>query len=155
MNSPSSTTPSQRPIRVLIAEDAFVVRSALTAALSCDDSIQYVGEAENGEEAIRLCAQLEPDLVLMDLVMPVMDGIEATRIIRSRWPQTRVIALTSFGDEELVQGALEAGAISYLLKAIPADELLGAIHAANEGQSTLHPDVARFASTGRSNIPTG
>ncbi len=128
MNDSSPVKPSRDRIRVLIVEDAYVVRSALSAALLCDDDLQLVAEAENGEQAVQLCGRVQPDLVLMDLVMPVMNGIEATRIIRSRWPQTRVIALTSIGHEDLAGQALEAGAISCLFKAISADDLLRALH---------------------------
>ncbi len=132
-------------IRVLLVEDSEVVRSALTAALFCDDTLEVVGEAENGQQAVEMCARLQPDLVMMDLLMPVMDGIEATRRIRAARPETCVVALTSFGDENLVQGALEAGVIAYLLKTVSADELTRAIHAAYEGKPTLHPDVVRAA----------
>jgi NarL family two-component system response regulator LiaR len=105
--------------------------------------LELVGEAGGGEEAVRLCEQLRPDVVLMDLVMPGMDGAVATRAIRERCPQIQVIALTSFKEKELVQGALEAGAIGYLLKNVAANELAGAIRAAHAGRPTLAPEAAQ------------
>jgi NarL family two-component system response regulator LiaR len=104
------------PIRVMLVDDHAVVRSGLGAFLLAFDDLELVGEAGGGEEAVRLCEQLEPDVVLMDLVMPGMDGAAATRAIRERCPQIQVIALTSFKEKELVHKALEAGAIGYLLK---------------------------------------
>jgi NarL family two-component system response regulator LiaR len=130
-------------IRVLLVDDHAVVRSGLSAFLMAFDDLELVGEASNGEEAIRLCSKLQPDVVLMDLVMPVMDGSTATRAIRERFPETKVVALTSFQEEKLVQEALEAGAISYLLKNVSADELVNAIRSANAGQSTLAPEAAK------------
>ena len=133
----------EKPIRVMLVDDHAVVRSGLGAFLLAFDDLELVGEAGGGEEAVRLCEQLEPDVVLMDLVMPRMDGAAATRIIRERCPQIQVIALTSFKEKELVQGALEAGAIGYLLKNVTADELADAIRAAHAGRSTLAPEAAQ------------
>jgi NarL family two-component system response regulator LiaR len=130
-------------IRVMIVDDHAVVRSGLAAFLLASDDLELVGEAGSGEEAIRLCVQVQPDVVLMDLVMPKMDGVATTRAIRERCPQVQIIALTSFKEEELVQGALQAGAISYLLKNVSADELAGAIRAAHAGRSTLAPEAAQ------------
>ena len=107
------------------------------------DDLELAGEAANGEEAVRLCEQLKPDVVLMDLVMPVMDGAAATRAIRQRCPHIQIIALTSFKEKELVQGALEAGAIGYLLKNVSVDELANAIRDAHAGRSTVSPEVTR------------
>lgn len=132
-----------RPIRVLLVDDHAVVRSGLSAFLLAFDDLELVGEAASGEEAVRLCSQLQPDVVLMDLVMPGMDGVAATRAIRERWSQIQVIALTSFREEELVQGALQAGAIGYLLKNVSAIELANAIRAAHLGQPTLAPEAAQ------------
>lgn len=132
-----------KPIRVMIVDDHAVVRSGLAAFLLAFDDLELVGEADSGEEAVRLCAQVQPDVVLMDLVMPKMDGATATRAIRERCPEVQVIALTSFKEEELVQGVLQAGAISYLLKNVSADELVGAIRAAHAGRSTLAPEAAQ------------
>ena len=131
------------PIRVMLVDDHAVVRSGLSAFLLAFDDLELVGEAGSGEEAVRLCDRLKPDVVLMDLVMPGMDGAQATRAIRERCPQIQVIALTSFKEKELVQGALEAGAIGYLLKNVTADELATAIRAAHAGRPTLAPEAAR------------
>ena len=130
-------------IRVLLVDDHAVVRSGLGAFLLAFDDLELVGEASGGEEAVRLCPQVRPDVVLMDLVMPGMDGAAATRAIRQRCPHIQVIALTSFKEKELVQGALEAGAIGYLIKNISADELADAIRAAYAGKPTLAPEAAQ------------
>jgi NarL family two-component system response regulator LiaR len=126
-----------RSIRVMIVDDHAMVRTGLAAFLEVSDGLDLVGQATNGQEAVELCEQFQPDVVLMDLVMPEMDGVTATRIIRERWPQVQVIALTSFQEKELVQEALEAGAISYLLKNVSMDELTEAVRAADAGRSTL------------------
>ena len=131
------------PIRVMLVDDHAVVRSGLGAFLMAFDDLELVGEAGGGEEAVRLCVQVKPDVVLMDLVMPGMDGPTATRVIRERCPGIQVIALTSFKEEELVQRALEAGAIGYLLKNISAGELVDAIRAAHAGRPTLAPEAAQ------------
>jgi NarL family two-component system response regulator LiaR len=127
---------SQERIRVLIVDDHATVRTGLKFfVLACDD-LELVGEADCGEQALVLCAQVEPDVVLMDLVMPGMDGVSATRAIHRRYPDIHVIGLTSFEDHLLVRGALEAGAISYLIKNVSADELANAIRAAHaEGRA--------------------
>ena len=134
------------PIRVMIVDDHSMVRKGLATILKVKPGLELVGEASNGQEALELCAQVKPDVILMDLVMPEMDGAAATRAIRARWPQMQVIALTSFKEKELVQGALEAGAISYLLKSISADELISAIREAYAGRPTLAPEVAQVLS---------
>lgn len=131
------------PIRVMLVDDHAVVRSGLSAFLLAFDDLELVGEAGGGEEAVRLCEQVQPDVVLMDLVMPGMDGAAATRAIRERWPQIQVIALTSFKEKELVQGALEAGAIGYLLKNVSAEELANAIRKAHAGKPALAPEAAQ------------
>ncbi len=132
------------PIRVLVVDDHDMIRSSLAAVLlACDDMVQ-VGEAKNGTQALQLCEQLHPDVVLMDLVMPEIDGTTATRLIRERWPNIQVIALTSFGEEELIRGAIKAGAISYLLKNVSAEELAKAIRAARRGESTLSPEALKI-----------
>ena len=129
-------------IRILLVDDHAVVRSGLSAFLLAFDDLELVGEAGSGEEAVRLCTQVAPDVVLMDLVMPGMDGAQATRAIRAECPQVQVVALTSFKENELVQGALEAGAIGYLLKNVSADELADAIRKAHAGRATLAPEAA-------------
>jgi len=132
-----------KPIRVLLVDDHAVVRSGLGAFLLAFDDLELIGEAGSGEEAVRLCAQRQPDVVLMDLVMPGMDGAAATRAIKERCPHVHVIALTSFKEKELVEGALQAGAIGYLLKNVSADELADAIRAAHAGRPTLAPEAAQ------------
>jgi serine phosphatase RsbU (regulator of sigma subunit)/DNA-binding NarL/FixJ family response regulator len=129
------------PIRVLIVDDHAVVRNGLKTVLRIYDDLEVVGEASNGKEAVDLCRQVRPDVVLMDLMMPIMDGAEATKAIRQRCPQMQVIALTSFKEKELVQGALEAGAIGYLIKNVSTEELVDAIRAAHTGKPTLAPGV--------------
>jgi NarL family two-component system response regulator LiaR len=114
-----------------------MVRTGLATFLEVSDDLDLVGQATNGQEAVELCEQFQPDVVLMDLAMPEMDGVTATRIIRGRWPQVQVIALTSFQEKELVQDALQAGAISYLLKNVSMDDLTEAVRAAHAGRSTL------------------
>ncbi len=120
-----------------------MLRRGLATFLKIYDDLILVGEAATGEAAIQLCGRLLPDVVLMDLVMSGMDGLEATRVIHQQFPTVRVIALTSFNEEGLVQNALQAGAISYLLKDVSADELAKAIRAAHAGQSTLSPAAAQ------------
>jgi NarL family two-component system response regulator LiaR len=129
-------------INVIIVDDHAVVRGGLRLFLLAFEDLELVGEAGNGKQALELCAKLEPDVVLMDLVMPGMDGVQATQVIRERYPQIQVIALTSFEEEELVQAALESGAISYLLKNVSAGELAAAIRAAHAGRATLAPEAA-------------
>ncbi len=132
-----------KPIRVMLVDDHAVVRSGLAAFLYVFDDLELVAEAKDGKEAIALCESLSPDVILMDLVMPVMDGAAATKAIRDRWPHVQVVALTSFKEEELVQAALQAGAIGYLLKNISADELAAAIRSAYQGKPTLAPEAAQ------------
>jgi NarL family two-component system response regulator LiaR len=126
-----------RTIRVMIVDDHDMVRIGLAAFLEVCDDLDLVAQATNGREAVKLCELSQPDVILMDLVMPEMDGVTATGIIRERWPQVQVIALTSFQEKELVQDALEAGAISYLLKNVSMADLSKAIQAAHVGRSTL------------------
>jgi len=130
-------------IRVMIVDDHRVVRSGLKTLLLTFDDLKVVAEATGGEEAVRLCAEVKPDVVLMDLVMPGMDGIAATKAIRGVCPGTRVVALTSFGDQERVQAALKAGAIGYLLKDVSDVELVTAIRNAAAGRPTLAVDAQR------------
>ena len=136
-------TAKEKQIRVLLVDDHTVVRSGLGAVLMANDDFVLVGEAGDGQEAIRLCEQLQPDVVLMDLMMPVLDGVTATKIIREKWANVNVIALTSFKEKEMVEGALKAGAISYLLKTVTAEELESAIRCAVVGQSRLSPEATQ------------
>lgn len=132
-----------KPIRVMLVDDHAVVRSGLAAFLTAFDDLELVGEASSGERAVALCGQAQPDVVLMDLMMPGMDGATATKLIRERHPEIQVIALTSFKEKEWVEGALKAGAIGYLLKDVSADELANAIRAAAAGKPTLAADAAQ------------
>jgi two-component system, NarL family, response regulator LiaR len=128
-------------IRILITDDHGVVRQGLRMFLSLDPEMEVVGEAANGQEALALARDLKPDVVLMDLLMPVMDGIEATRAIRSELPEVEVIALTSVLDDGSVTGAVRAGALGYLLKDTDSEELGRAIKAAAEGRVHLAPEA--------------
>jgi NarL family two-component system response regulator LiaR len=128
-------------IRVLVVDDHDMVRRGLAAFLDVQPDLELVAEAHNGARALQLCQRLLPDVVLMDLIMPEMDGITAVQTITATWPEIRVIALTSFPDKELVQRALQAGAVSYLLKNITAEELATAIRAAYRGRATVSPEV--------------
>ena len=129
-------------IRVMLVDDHAVVRSGLGAFLSVMPDLELVGEAENGDEAVVRCGLLKPDVVLMDLIMPGIDGVTATRLIHEKYPCVRILALTSFQEDTLVQGALQAGATGYLMKNISARELASAIHAAYQGKMTLAPEAA-------------
>jgi two-component system, NarL family, response regulator LiaR len=120
-----------------------VVRSGLGAFLSIIPDLELVGEAENGDLAVVRCGHLRPDVILMDLMMPGTDGVTATRLIREKYPQTQVIALTSFQEDELVQNAMKAGAVGYLMKNVSAQELTVAIRAARSGKMTLSPEAAQ------------
>jgi len=130
-------------IRVMLVDDHNVVRSGLATFLRAYEDLELVGEATNGQEAVRLCRQVNPDVILMDLMMPEMDGIAATRAILAEYPDIKIIAMTSFEDEQLVHGVLAAGAISYLLKNVASEELSKAIRDAASGRSTLAPEAAR------------
>jgi NarL family two-component system response regulator LiaR len=131
------------PIRVMLVDDHAVVRSGLAAFLTAFDDLELVAEAGGGEEAVRLCDEAKPDVMLMDLVMPGMDGAASTKAIREKCPHIQVIALTSFKEKDLVESALKAGAIGYLLKNVSADELADAIRAAVAGRPTLAPEAAQ------------
>ena len=136
MTSPSS------PIRVLVVDDHAMVRRGLATFLKAFDDLELAGEAASGQAAVQLSAQLQPDVVLMDMVMSDMDGAAATRLIRRQSDSVQVIALTSFKEKILIQSAMHAGAIGYLLKDVSADELAQAIRAAHAGRVTLAPEAA-------------
>lgn len=140
------------PIRVMVVDDHAMVRRGLATILKVFDDLELAGEAENGAAAIHLCGEILPDVVLMDMVMPEMDGATATRAICEKYPQVQVIALTSFKEGDLVKNALEAGAIGYLLKDVSADELVRAIRAAHAGRATLSPEAAQ-ALVENANLP--
>lgn len=131
------------PIKVMLVDDHNVVRSGLGAFLMVYDDLDLVAEAGSGEEALRLCQQHQPDVILMDLIMPGMDGATTTEKVCQQFPDVKVLALTSFKEKELVQGALQAGAIGYLLKNVSADELADAIRSAYDGKPTLAPEAAQ------------
>ena len=131
------------PIRVMLVDDHAVVRSGLSAFLLAFDDLELVGEASNGSEAVRLCRDIQPDVILMDMVMPEMDGATATQQIRQKFSNVQVIALTSFKEDNLIHRALEAGAIGYLLKNVGADDLADAIRDAHTGRPTLAPEAAQ------------
>jgi len=135
-------SPSQ-PIRVMLVDDHAMVRKGLATFLKVFDDLELAGEAESGAAAIQLCGEVLPDVILMDMVMPDMDGATATRVIRQKYPHVLVIALTSFKEGELIKNALEAGAIAYLLKDVSADDLVRAIRAAHAGRATLSPEAAQ------------
>ena len=129
-------------ITVVIVDDHFVVRQGVRALLETQAEISIVGEAASGEEAVRLCADQAPDVVLMDLLMPGLNGVEATRQIKQVSPRSQVIVLTSYHEDEHILPAIRAGALSYLLKEASPDELLAAVVKAAQGESTIHPRVA-------------
>lgn len=141
------------PIRVLIVDDHAMVRKGLGAFLRVAPDLELVGEAGSGAEALRACADYRPDVVLMDLVMPEMDGATATRHIREEHPDIQVIALTSFQEKELVQNAVQAGAISYLLKHVSAEELTEAIRAAHAGRATLAQEALQALTQAATSAP--
>ncbi|WCN39445.1 response regulator [Aneurinibacillus uraniidurans] len=128
-------------ISVLFVDDHEMVRIGVTSYLSAQPDMEVVGEAENGKQAVELALRLRPDIILMDLVMQEMDGIEATKQIMEQWPDARIIIVTSFLDDEKVYPALEAGATSYLLKTSRASDIADAVRATYHGQSVLEPEV--------------
>jgi NarL family two-component system response regulator LiaR len=132
---------AQTPIRIVIVDDHAMLRKGLAVFLTSYHDLQLVGEAANGKEGLALCAAQKPDIVLMDLMMPIMDGVSAARLIRHNFPKIKVIALTSFGEERLIKDALEAGVIGYLFKKISADDLAKAIRAAQDGIATYAQEV--------------
>ena len=135
--------PEAKRIRVMLVDDHAVVRSGLSAFLMVYPDLELVGEAESGEEAVARAALIQPDVILMDLVMPGMDGVATTRAIRQKYPDIQIVALTSFKEENLVQGALQAGAMGYLLKNVSATELASAIRSAYARRMTLSSEAAQ------------
>jgi NarL family two-component system response regulator LiaR len=134
---------TEKPLRILIADDHAIVREGLEAILSTQPDLALVGIATNGLEAVSLAAQLKPDVVLIDLVMPKMDGLAAIQAIRAVDPQVCILVLTSFADDERVFPAIKAGALGYLLKDTLPKDLLRAIREVAQGQLSLHPEIAR------------
>jgi len=138
----NTRSPESR-VRVLIADDHAIVRKGIRALLSEAGGFEVVGEAGSGQEAVRLAQESSPDVILMDLLMPGMDGIEATRQITSRQPKTRILVLTSFAADNKVFPAIKAGALGYLLKDSSPEELVRAIRQVHRGEPSLHPTIAR------------
>lgn len=141
-------------IRVMLVDDHTMVRRGLATFLKVYDDLELVGEAADGESAVQLCGRILPDVILMDMVMPDMDGVTATGIIHQQFPTVQVIALTSFKEENLVQDALQAGAIGYLLKDISAKKLAQAIRDAHAGRSTLSPEAAQALIQATTQLPS-
>ena len=133
----------ERPIRVLVADDHAIVRKGICALLATEDGIEVVGEAADGQRAIEQVAHLRPDVVLMDLVMPGVDGLAATQQINAGWPETRILVLTSFAGVDKIMPAIKAGALGYLLKDSDPEVLVDSIRQVYCGNSSLHPSVAR------------
>ncbi len=131
------------PIRVMLVDDHTMVRKGLALFIKAFDDLELVGEAGSGPAAIQLCSEIRPNVVLMDMVMPEMDGVATTHAIRQQFPEIQVIALTSYKEGDMVKNALEAGAIAYLLKNVSAAELARAIRAAHSGRATLSPEAAQ------------
>ncbi|MGM0364994.1 MAG: response regulator [Actinomycetota bacterium] len=131
-------------MKVLIVDDHLLVRQGIRALLKVYDDIEVVGEAENGREAFEMCERFEPDIVLMDLIMPEVNGIEAIKKILGNWSHIKIVALTSFKEKKLIEDSLKAGAIGYLLKNISGDELVETIRNASRGKSTLSSEASEF-----------
>ena len=146
------TITSSPPIRIMLVDDHPMVRRGLATILKVFDDMQLVGEAEDGEGAIKLCAKVLPDVILMDMSLPVMDGATATQAIRQKFPQTQILVLTSFKEGKMIKHALAAGAIGYLLKDVSADDLVRAIRSACAGRATLSPEAAQ-ALVEETNLP--
>jgi two-component system, NarL family, response regulator LiaR len=148
--------PEAKRIRVMLVDDHAVVRSGLSAFLMVYPDLELVGEAESGEEAVARAALIQPDVILMDLVMPGMDGVATTRAIRQKYPDIQIVALTSFKEENLVQGALQAGAMGYLLKNVSATELASAIRSAYARRMTLSSEAAQaLVQSNSTTVPGG
>ncbi|UCD43541.1 MAG: response regulator transcription factor [Chloroflexota bacterium] len=130
-------------ISVLIADDHAIVRNGIAALLATEEDINVIGEASNGKEAVRAASDLHPDVILMDLVMPEMDGIQAIQQIRTDDPDARILVMTSFATDEMVFPAIKSGALGYLLKDSSPEELVAAIHQVYRGEPSLHPQIAR------------
>ena len=130
------------PIRILLVDDHKIVRQGVRAFFDAQEGIEVIGEAGSGAAAVKMIEERVPDVVLMDLIMPGMDGVEATRLGKSISPRTQIVVLTSYHDDEHIFPALQAGALSYILKDVAMDELAEAVFKASRGEATLHPQVA-------------
>ncbi|MBC1221154.1 response regulator transcription factor [Nostoc sp. UCD121] len=138
-------------IKVLLVDDQGLIRQGLRALLELEPDLEIVGEAENGEQAINLVAEIQPDVVLLDIRMPIMDGVAATKEIQKRFPKTKILVLTTFDDDEYVSAALQNGAMGYLLKDTPSEELAVAIRAVYKGYTQLGPGIVKKLLTQFSN----
>ena len=137
-------SPDERqPIRIVLADDHAMVREGTRLLLERETDLMIVGEAANGDEAIDQVGKLRPDVAILDIAMPQRNGIEATREIKRRWPKTNILVLTAYDDDEYVYAIVDAGAAGYLLKDVPADELIGAVRAIHAGEPVLHPQIMR------------
>lgn len=141
--NPKSQNVTAKPIRVLVVDDHAIIRKGMRAVLDLVPDIEMVGEAENGKQAIKMDLELHPDVILMDLMMPEMDGIACIREIKSKRPEARILVLTNFAGEEMIFPAIKAGAMGYHLKDSSPEALIEAIHQVFQGQSSLHPLIAR------------
>ncbi|MEH2314273.1 MAG: response regulator transcription factor [Nostoc sp.] len=140
-------------IKVLLVDDQGLIRQGLRALLELEPDLEIVGEAENGEQAINLVAKFQPDVVLLDIRMPIMDGVAATREIQKRFAETKILVLTTFDDDEYVSAALQNGAMGYLLKDTPSEELAVAIRAVYKGYTQLGPGIVKKLLTQFSHVP--
>lgn len=138
-----SKTRDNDSIHVMVADDHAIVRKGICALLATEPDIEVVGEAQDGQQAINMAQRVEPDVILMDLVMPGLDGLEATRYLSARQPDARILVLTSFAGDDKIFPAIKAGALGYLLKDSGPDELVQAIRQVYRGESSLHPSIAR------------
>jgi NarL family two-component system response regulator LiaR len=143
-----------KPIRVMIVDDHLMVRKGLGTFLKAYDDMEMVGEAENGLKAIELCERAKPDVILMDIMMPEMDGVATTRAIIQKFPQMHVLAITSYADLKLMQSILQAGAIGYMLKDVSAEELARAVRLAANGKGTLSSEAAQMLVNGANHHPS-
>lgn len=142
-------------IRVLVADDHFVVRQGLAALLTPRNGMEVVGEATNGREAVELAQTLQPDVILMDMIMPEVDGVAAIAQIKAQNPAARILVLTSFGEKEKVAAAIQAGALGYLLKDSSPDDLFDAIHSVYRGRLSLPQELATNLLQPQASVPTG
>lgn len=143
MNNTINKVPQEDQIRVLVVDDHAIIRKGMKAVLDLVPDICIIGEAKNGREAVKLADELHPDVILMDLVMPEMDGIEATRQIKALQPEARILVLTTFSGEELIFPAIKAGALGYQIKDASPEALIEAIRQVHRGEPALHPTIAR------------
>ena len=147
------TTGLSETIKVMVVDDHTMVRRGIATFMKIIDDMELIGEASNGEDAIRLCGELMPDVILLDIVLPDQDGVTVTRVIRKRYPTIQIIGLSSFQDEMLILNMMEAGAVGYLLKDVSADELSQAIRGAKTGHVTLSPAAARVMVHAANHLP--